>query len=275
MRDFDSGENLYPSTGLSICGKTNFIGFSVAIPTFRRHIIGSRKRMFSRHTYQHETSSTDLLRDTIMKLSRLLSFMAVAVLAFSSSQLFAQSYADVSSESLDYVDIFESTGGGLFGQPTASGMELNFPTTGFNAEGVDGAVDFLNGIVELTASSNTGQTFSQVTLDEFGVYFNTGDSESSVEAFLTVVTADGLFTDSFHLEFGEGSGTWIGGVTVSFPATLEADIFVHNILLADSVPDEVAAINKRDVNLTVGVPEPSMAGILLFGLCGIAARRRR
>ena len=89
-------------------------------------------------------------------------------------------------------------------------------------------------------------------------------------------TEDGLFSDSFQLEFEEGSGTWVGNVTVNFPATLEADIFVHNILLADAVPDEVASISKRNVSLTIGVvPEPSVCGLMLVGLCGLATRRRR
>ena len=209
-----------------------------------------------------------------MTIFRSLTFLAVAAVALCSHS-FAQTYSDVSGDNFDFVDIVESTGGGLFGQPVADGDELNFTASGFSAEAVDGAIDFLSGAVELTVSSNSGQAFSQITLDEFGVYFNTGDSISAVEAFLTVVTDDGLFTDSFQLEFGGGSGTWIGQVSVNFPATLEADVFITNILLADSVTDEVASISKQDVNLTVSIPEPSMAGIVLVGLCGLATRRRR
>ena len=203
----------------------------------------------------------------------LLSGLVVVLLC---GQSFGQSYTSVSSGGIDFTNIVETSGGGLFGQPEADGGDLSFPLTNFSAEGVDGAVDFLNGMLELTASSNSGQAFSQVSLDEFGVYFNTGDSISSVEGFLTVETSDGLFTDSFQLEFDGGSGTWIGNVTVNFPATLEADIFVHNILLADAVPDEVGSINKRSVSISVGVvPEPSVCGLLIVGMCGLAGRRRR
>lgn len=209
-----------------------------------------------------------------MNLTKVTSLTLASLLFCSLS--FAQSYTNVSGSAFDFTDIVETSGGGLFGQPVPDSGDLSFPLTNFSAEGVDGAIDFLNGMLELTASSNNGQVFSQVSLDEFGVYFNSGDSFSSVEGFLTVSTEDGLFSDSFQLEFEEGSGTWVGNVTVNFPATLEADIFVHNILLADAVPDEVASISKRNVSLTIGVvPEPSVCGLMLVGLCGLATRRRR
>lgn len=216
-----------------------------------------------------------ITRDTSMTSFKSISCLLALAVALSCGQAVGQTYSNVSGSDFDYTDIVETSGGGLFGQPTVEGADLIFPTTGFSAEGVDGALDFLNGMLELEVSSNSGQAFSQISLDEFGVYFNTGDSISTVEGFLTVQTDDGLFTDSFSFEFGAGSGTWIGNATVNFPATLQADVFVHNILLADSVPDEVGSINKRDIQLTVGVPEPSICGLMLIGLCGMATRRRR
>jgi hypothetical protein len=187
-----------------------------------------------------------------------------------------QTYSDVAGPNISFTDIVETSGDGLFGQPNANGDGLNFPSTGFSAEGVDGAIDFVNGMLELEASSNSGMLFNSVSLDEFGVYFNFEDSFSSVDGFLTVVTADGTYTDSFELEFGEGSGTWVGNATVSFPSTDSAEIFVHNILLADSDGDQVASINKRDVSISVGViPEPSTVGLLGLGLLGLVTRRRR
>lgn len=210
-------------------------------------------------------------------MTRICSILAIAIMLAASSAVNAQTYADVSGSDLTFTNIMETSGGNLFGQPSANGNDLDFPATAFNAQGVDGAVDFLNGTLELTASSNTGMTFSSVSLDEFGVYFNTGDSISSVDAFLTVITPDGTYTDSFSFDFADGAGSWTGQAFVSFPETTTAEVFLHNILLADSVPDEVASINKRDVSVTFGtvIPEPSTFGLLVFGAVGLVSRRRR
>lgn len=190
----------------------------------------------------------------------------------------AQTYTDVIGDTLNFTNINEVSGGGLFGQPNAIGDDLSFPVAGFNAEGVDGAIDFLNGMVQLDLSSNAGQTFSTVSLDEFGVYFNTGNSVSSVDAFLTVVTDDGVFTDSFSFNFGAGTGFWEGAASVIFPETDSAQVFIHNILLADSEIDEVASISKRNATVSVGtaaIPEPTTFGLLALGMIGLASRRRR
>ena len=203
--------------------------------------------------------------------------IAVAVALFASVGANAQMYSDVSNSEFSYSNIFESSGGGLFGQPDASGNQLEFPVSTFSANGVDGGVDFLNGMLNLDVSSNSGEAFSTVSLDEFGVYFNTGDSFSSVDAFLTVVIDQSVYTDSFNFSFNEGSGLWSGSASVVFPETFEATIFVHNILLANSVADEVASISKRNVTLTIGeaIPEPTACGILAIGLIGLVGRRKR
>ena len=175
---------------------------------------------------------------------------AVAVLLVATTGIInAQSYSDVFGDTIDFVNINESTGGGLFGQPDAVGDDLSFPVSGFSAEAVDGAIDFLNGIVSLDVSANSGQTFSSIELDEFGVYFNTGNSVSSVDAFLTVVTDDGTFSDSFSFSFGDGSGVWQGLAEVVFPETDSAQVFIHNILLSDAEVGEVASVSYTHLTL--------------------------
>lgn len=206
---------------------------------------------------------------------------AVAVLLVASAGVTnAQTYSDVFGNTIDFLNIQEAEGDGLFGQPVAAGDDLSFPTTGFSAEAVDGAIDFLSANVSLEVSANSGQTFSSISLDEFGVYFNTGNSVSSVDAFVTVITDDGTFTDSFNFNFGAGSGVWQGIAEVVFPETDSAQVFVHNILLADAETGEVASISKRNATVRVGtagpvVPEPTTFGILALGMIGMATRRRR
>lgn len=213
-------------------------------------------------------------------MTRTSSYLALAIVFALSFSAYGQTYTNVSGFDLDFTNIVETSGGSLFGQPNAIGNDLNFPNTAFSAESVSGGVDFLNGMVELNASSNTGMTFSSVSLDEFGVYFTSPDADSlaSVDGFLTVVTPDGSFSDSFSLDFENGEvGNWTGQAFVSFPETTTADVFIHNILFADSDADGASSISKRDVTVTFGtaIPEPSTFGLLLLGVTGLASRRRR
>jgi len=213
----------------------------------------------------------------MLNIRKTIAVVAVLLVAFT-GVVNAQSYDDVTGNTIDFANIDETTGEGIFGQPTAVGDDLSFPVSGFNAEAVDGAIDFVNGIVRLDVSANSGQTFSSIALDEFGVYFNTGNSVSSVDAFLTVITSDGTFSDTFSFSFGAGSGVWDGVAEVFFPETDSAKVFVHNILLADSEVGSVASINKRNATIRVGnnvIPEPTTFGILALGMIGMAARRRR
>jgi hypothetical protein len=204
-------------------------------------------------------------------------FLSLILLLLGSSFAFSQNYMDVSGANIDFTNIVEAGGLGLFGQPGVLPEDiLNFPVDGFNAEAQDGAMDFVFGSIQLDASSNSGLPFSSVSLSEFGVYFNTGTSMSSVAAFLTVVTSDGIFTDNFGFDFNGGNGFWQGQATVTFPQTFNAQIFFNNILLADSNVGEVASINKRKASIRVGVvPEPSISiiGLAMVGM--LAGRRRR
>ena len=212
-------------------------------------------------------------------MTRLASFLTIALVAFATSFSSAQTYMDVMGTDIDFTNIIETSGGGVFGQPTASGNEINFPATGFSVLGENGMSDFLQGSLELDASSNSGMTFSSVSLQEFGSYFMSGDSTGSVDAFLSVITPDGLFQDSFTFDFTEGAGSWLGNAEVSFPATSTATVFLQNILFADSAPNEAASITKRDVRIRFGdetaIPEPTAVGLLALGLVSICSRRRR
>ena len=82
-----------------------------------------------------------------MNLTKVTS-LTLASLLFCSLSL-AQSYTNVSGSAFDFTDIVETSGGGLFGQPVPDSGDLSFPLTNFSAEGVDGAIDFLNGMLEL------------------------------------------------------------------------------------------------------------------------------
>ena len=208
----------------------------------------------------------------------------IVVVALMSSTAVAQfNYTDVSGTNITYTNIFETTNTNdpLFGQPTANGDNLDFPATGFSANAVDAEIDFLNGSIDLTASANSGQTFNSIELSEFGVYFNSGASAfSSVTTFL-FVTVDGMtYSDSVTQSFsGTGSGAWDASFKITVPDTETAHIQIHNILLSDAGPGEVASISKRDVDLIINgggvIPEPTSAAILFAGLLGTTLRRRR
>ena len=208
----------------------------------------------------------------------------LATLISASTAVGQFNHPDALGTTFDYTNIFETTNtnGPLFGAPTANGNNLDFPAAGFAANATGPSVDFLNGMIELDVSSNTGQTFNSIELSEFGVYFNSGASAfSSVTTFLFVTVGGQTFSDSVTQSFsGTGSGVWDASFKIAIPDTLDATVQIHNILLSEAGPGDVASISKRDVDLFVGgdgpvVPEPTSAAILFAGLLGTALRRRR
>ena len=218
---------------------------------------------------------------SFFKISSLM--VAVAFLC-SSVQADSFDYSDVSGTNIAYSNIFETTNTDdpLFGAPSASGDNLDFPSTGFSANAVNEQVDFLNGTIDLVATANSGQTFNSVELNEFGVYFNSGDSAMSSVTTFIFVTVDGeTFTDSITQTFeGTGSGAWNASFKIEVPDTDSAIIQFHNILLSSAGAGDVASISKRDVDLVLNadgnpVPEPTAAVVLMAGLMGTALRRRR
>lgn len=212
-------------------------------------------------------------------------FALVTVVALFTSTATADLFEwdDVAVNGITYTNIFETTNtdGPLWGQPQEEAGFLDFDVIGFSANAVDGDVDFLNGMINLNASSNSGQTFNSVQLDEFGIFFNNGDTAfSSVTTFLFVTVNGQTFSEMTTQEFaGTGTGAWDFSLKVDIPDTDKAFIQIHNILLAEAGPGDVASISKRDANLRIPdgeiIPEPTSAAILFAGLMGVALRRRR
>ena len=207
----------------------------------------------------------------------------IVALVFTCSAIQAQiAHPDTFGTNTSFTNIFETTNTNapLFGAPTASGDNLDFPAGGFSANAVNGAVDFLNGSIALDVTANSGQTFNSVELNEFGVYFNSGaTAESSVTTFIFVTVDGQTFTDSVTQTFtGTGNGVWNASFKVDLPDAENASISFHNVLLSTAGAGEVASISKRDVDLTINttpVPEPTAAALLFAGLMGTTLRRRR
>ena len=206
---------------------------------------------------------------------------AFALIAFAGTTVNAQfNHPDVFGATVDYTDIEETTNTGseLFGAPSVSGDNLVFPVSGYTTNAVDSAVDFLNGSVELTATSDS--SFNSVSVSEFGIYTNLGaTSESTVATFL-FVTVDGVtFSESILQTFGEGIDSWTADLTVEIPDTASAIVRVHNILTSTAGAGEIASIAKRDAQVQIdsskAIPEPAAASLLALGIAGFAARRRR
>ena len=220
----------------------------------------------------------------LMKISRLTTLVvALAFCSFASADII--NYGDFEADNVTFIDVTEISleDGALYGAPDVVGDTLDLPATGFISESVNGEIDFLDGRLSFMVEAAPGNTINSITLEEFGAYFTFGEeSIASVGAIAFVETLEGgLFTDEFQFTFdgsnGPDSGGWIESLTISFPETSKITVTLDNQLFTFADDPGVAFIDKKGVNISVGlvVPEPTSSVLILMGFAGLAYRRRR
>lgn len=226
-------------------------------------------------------------------IKRLLTvFSMIAVIAATTgvalqAQSLSGSHPDVSGDNVDFTEIHEldiSTdpiSALFFGEGSGIGDMLLFaPPTNFNSLSTDNGLQFKDGRLSMRISSNDGSLFSGITIDESGAYNVLGAALARVDLVGSVVTADGVFSNSASFQqSGVGAGPWSLASSFAFPATDEAVLVIDNQLLT-SAPEGVgnfAFIDKKVVKITVNaIPEPGSLILLGLGSCvGLGFRRRK
>lgn len=220
------------------------------------------------------------------------SAIALAV-AFSSSFSFAAAWLQPNGSTANYIYSNGGDDNGLFGQPIVLPEGLAFNPAGFVAQSAGGSTgpqSQKNDRLYVTLSSPQGQgnTITNVTLGELGDYsiFNGGGVKAWAYLVVRVLdanwTGNRVFTANLVANpvmpvttAGSAQGEWSGTAVVTLPkAAQSVQVVLNNVLQAYSNPNGTALIEKKDVGITILIPEPtSMLG--LTGLSMLCIRRRR
>jgi hypothetical protein len=221
-------------------------------------------------------------------------------------------HSNVSGATVNFTDISEGSPSGdpepLYGQPSAVGDTLVFPTTSnFAASSLDGgASDQTDGKLTLTMEAKAGYTLTSLNISEGGLTtLNApfgGDAFTQVVGFavVKVLEIDNLpvvlpAVQSFmsfsplggqYLLSSIGGSSyatgWTGTLTSLFPAgTTKALVTLNNNLFAASLGNGTRAfIDKKAFEIDIEtelVPEPTTVALGLFAAGGVAltSLRRR
>jgi hypothetical protein len=225
-----------------------------------------------------------LLRNTLILT---VAFLTASATSLVQAQSLGGTHPDINGDTIDFTNIVEldvSTdpiSALFFGPGVAVGdMALFAPPANFNSLSTDRDLEFKDGRLSMRVTSNDGSLFSGITIDEFGAYNVLGDAAARVDLVGSVVTEDGIFTDSASFQqVGPGQGDWEFAASFVFPATDEAVLVIDNQLLtvaAEGV-DNFAFIDKKVVKITTvpAIPEPGSLSLFGLGCIGLVARRRR
>jgi hypothetical protein len=218
------------------------------------------------------------------------SVVALAV-AFTSATSFAGAWLTPNGATANYVYSNGGDDNGLFGQPTVLPEGLAFNPAGFVAQSTGGSTgpqSQKNDRLYVTlASPGQDKTLTQITLGEFGDYsiFNGGGVKAWAYMVVRVLDADWVgnrvFTSTMVANpvmpvttAGTADGEWTGVAQVNLPtAARSVQVVLNNVLQAYSSPNGTALIEKKDVGITIIIPEPTSM-LALAGLSMLAVRRR-
>lgn len=179
---------------------------------------------------------------------------------------------------------------GKFGTPTAfDPNNIQLEPINFRALSVAGVPALTTDTLKVNiATANQAKSITTVKLTEIGDYSidNGGGVKAFAGLFVRVLDADWSFTNrvytadftsipGFPLNGTDGAGNWIGSVSVNLPAAARSiSITINNTLQAHSNVGGSALIQKKEVDITINVPEPTTLAAVFGGL-GFAAIRRR
>lgn len=219
------------------------------------------------------------------------SAIALAV-AFTSSISNAAAWIVPNGSTANYVYSNGGDDNGLFGQPTILPEGLAFNPAGFVAQSTGGSTgpqSQKNDRMYVTLSSPQGQgkTLTQVTLGEYGDYsiFNGGGVKAWAYLVVRVLDADWVGNRVFTATLaanpampvttaGNAGGEWTGLAQVNLPAAAQSvQVVLNNVLQAYSNPNGTALIEKKDVGITIIIPEPTSM-LAVAGLSMLCVRRR-
>lgn len=236
----------------------------------------------------------------MLRIHKILLAVAIAIFLAPLAQA-SLIHPDVMGATVTFKNIEESSPSGdplpLYGQPTANGNELIFPTTGsFAASSLDGSSsDQTDGKLNLMIVAKPGFFLDNFTITESGLALLDapfdGDSYASVTSFgiAKVVEISGVPVNIPSINFflsvsplggqyqlsvigGSSFATgWQAGVLIGLPQnTTKINITLDNNLLASTTLDNGtrAFIDKKsfEIDVETTVPEPPT---LLLGVAGI------
>ncbi len=191
-------------------------------------------------------------------------------------------YCDVTSDHVDFVDLTEtSTGvGPMYGQPVDAGDAIVAPGTGFLNSAAGGSTSLVDGRLQMIIESSDGTLFNEISVAQFGSYFNVGAGALSIANALGMVESDGVvYTGNLLESFaGTGNGPWDGDFAISFPATDAVTFTLSSQLLASAPLGEAAYIDTSSIHIAVNafvIPEPGMMQWLALAMLGLVAGNRR
>jgi hypothetical protein len=217
--------------------------------------------------------------------------LALAV-AFTSATSFAGAWLTPNGATANYVYSNGGDDNGLFGQPTVLPEGLAFNPAGFVAQSTGGATgpqSQKNDRLYVTlASPGQSKTLTNVTLGEFGDYsiFNGGGVKAWAYMVVRVLDADWVgnrvFTSTMAANptmpvttAGTADGEWTGLASVVLPSAAHSvQVVLNNVLQAYSSPNGAALIEKKDVGITIVIPEPTSL-FSVAGLSMLVGRRRK
>ncbi len=217
---------------------------------------------------------------------RVSSVLIIAILSLHFGSVTVQAdqmnWGDFAGTDVNFIDVTESTteNGLLYEQPSVIDNSLLFLPPNFASTSTNGATHQIEGLLTFTVTAMGNGTFNSIKIGEFGSYFDSGvTSTSEVTMDVSVLTANGLFSDSFTFtNVGDNSGDWEGELKMLFPGTNSAFFTLNNILVTDANVDGAAFIGKKGIMIdvaNVAIPEPTCVGIVALAGVVLLSRRRK
>ena len=219
--------------------------------------------------------------------------MVLAVVAMSASSVFAQgdffwstsalnsgatnSAAEVTGEVGDTGSLYLYYSTANSELDTGAGLDLSFTSNGIVEFTGAQTFDF-----EVALTDNPDVVLGARWGDAFGPAGEvSGDAVTGLNAF-TVVAGDGIINGNngdgtfLDLGFDQGADAFLFA-EVTYELVADGSTGIDTVAGSIGIVHDGATVNPAfgAANFTVGVPEPTSAGLLALGLVGLVARRRR